>query len=195
MSNESVPNTSATSTWDNQLLSRLYDEIYGQYRCVAMASSDVHSILSAGWGTNMNYIYTGSYSVPGISPSVVWDAIRNGRSTASSDGSFAAATVNGVYPGSSMRVARNSTVSTLVTGTTAFSNNEYTWIRVFRNGTEVGSQLPFHSWGNNFTQTVSIQIPSDSYLRVEVWYGVLYAGGAVGWNAYCLVNPVFIGVN
>jgi hypothetical protein len=195
MSNESVPNTSATSTWDNQLLSQLNDEIYGQYRCVAMANSDVHSILSAGWGANMNYIYTGSYSVPGISPSVVWDAIRNGRSTASSDGSFAAATVNGAYPGSSMRVARNSTVSTFVTGTTAFSSNEYAWIRVFRNGTEVGGQPPFHSWGNNFTQTISVQVPSDSYIRVEVWYGVLYAGGAIGWNAYCLVNPVFIGVN
>jgi hypothetical protein len=190
MSNESPPNPDVIAKWDQQLLNRLGDEIAGGYWCVGMANSDVHSLLSPGWGANMNYIYTGSYSVPGISPSVVWDALRCGRSTASSDGSFAAATVNGLYPGSHTTVVRNSTVSVFVTGT-PLSGKGYTnaQVRIIRNGTlAVTQNVPLDGF-SNFTKTIPITIAQDCYLRVEVTYT---SGSQTG---YCLVNPVFIGTS
>ena len=121
----------AVSKCDQQLLARLTDELTDaiSYRCVAMANSDVHSASGQpAWGSNMNYIYTGSYSVPGTSPSAVWNPIKQGSLTASSDGSFAAATVNGTYPGYKTTVPRNSSVSVFVTGTQVSST--YTTARV-----------------------------------------------------------------
>jgi hypothetical protein len=195
ISNESNLDTNAVNKWDQQLLNKLSDEIAGNYWCVAMANSDVHTQTSPMWGSNMNYIYTGSYSVPGTSPAVVWNAIRNGALTASSDGSFAAATVNGLYPGSHTTVLRNSTVSVFVTGTTAFPTDEYARVRVLRNGVEVSSQQ-FHTAGLNFNRTVSVQIPSNCYIRVEVDYGTRPDDNQEpNWYGYCMINPVFIGTS
>jgi len=195
ISNQSNLDTNAISRWDQQLLNKLNDEIAGSYWCVAMANSDVHTQTAPMWGANMNYIYTGSYSAPGTSPAVVWNAIRNGALTASSDGSFAAATVNGLYPGSHTTVLRNSTVSVFVTGTTAFSSDEYARVRVLRNGVEVSSQQ-FHTAGLNFNRTVSVQIPANCYIRVEVYYGTRPDDNQEpNWYGYCMINPVFIGAS
>jgi hypothetical protein len=152
-----------------------------------MANSDVHN--SSGWpawGSNMNYIYTGSYSVPGTSPSAVWNPIKQGSLTASSDGSFAAATVNGTYPGYTPSVARNSTVSVFVTGTPAFLSYTNAEVTIFLNGYPQTSQIVPLS-GGNFTRTYSITVPADGYIRVEVHYGI-----ADNYSGYCFVNPVFI---
>jgi len=189
-SNESAPNADAIVKWDQQLLNRLGDEIAGNYWCTGMANSDVHTSSSAGWAANMNYIYTGSYSIPGTSPSVVWDAIRNGRSTASSDGSFAAATVNGFYPGSHATVLRNSTVSVFVTGT-PLSTKGYTnaQVRIIKNGSLATTQnIPFDGI-SNFTTTMPMTVSQNCYIRAEV----VYSNGIQ--SGYCLVNPVFIGTS
>ncbi len=190
ISNESAPNSWSVTKWDQTLLSRLSDEISGQYHCVAMANSDVHTSSSAGWAANMNYIYTGSYSVPGTSPTVVWDALRNGRSTASSDGSFAAATVNGLYPGSHTTVVRNSTVSVFVTGT-PLSGKGYTnaQVKVIKNNSLAATQNVPLDGISNFTTTIPLTVSQDCYIRVEVTYT---SGSQTG---YCLVNPVFIGTS
>ena len=190
MSNESSPNANAIAKWDQQLLSKLSDEILGNYWCVAMANSDVHTSSSAGWAANMNYIYTGSYSAPGTSPSVVWDAIRNGRSTASSDGSFAAATVNGFYPGSHTTVVRNSTVSVFVTGT-PLSTKGYTnaQVRIIKNGSLTTTQNISIDGISNFTTTIPMTVSQNCYIRAEV----VYSNGIQ--SGYCLVNPVFIGTS
>ncbi|MFA4932624.1 MAG: CehA/McbA family metallohydrolase [Caldisericia bacterium] len=190
MSNESTPNSSAITKWDQTLLSRLSDEISGRYRCVAMANSDVHTSSSAGWGANMNYIYTGSYAAPGTSTSTVWDAINQGRLTASSNGSFAAATVNGFYPGSSMAVLRNATVSVSITGTQANSSDSVARVRVYQNGTEVNSPPDIPINGTNFTCSVPVLVSQNCYIRVAVFFG----NGST-WSGYCLVNPVFVGIS
>jgi len=190
MSNESSPSADAIIKWDQQLFNRLGDEIAGNYWCVGMANSDVHTSSSAGWAANMNYIYTGSYSAPGTSPTVVWDAIRNGRSTASSDGSFAAATVNGFYPGSHTTVLRNSTVSVFVTGT-PLSTKGYTnaQVRIIKNGSLTTTQnIPIDGI-SNFTTTIPVVVSQNCYIRAEV----VYSNGTQ--SGYCLVNPVFIGTS
>jgi hypothetical protein len=190
MSNEYTPNSWAITKWDQTLLGRLSDEISGQYRCVAMANSDVHTSSSAGWGANMNYIYTGSYTAPGTSTSTVWDAIKLGRLAASSNGSFAAATVNGFYPGSSMAVLRNTTVSVSITGTQANSSDSVARVRVYQNGTEVNSPPDIPISGSNFTCSVPVLVSQNCYIRVAVFFG----NGST-WSGYCLVNPVFVGIS
>jgi hypothetical protein len=182
----------AVSKWDQQLLAKLNDELTDTicYRCVAMANSDVHSASGQpAWGSNMNYIYTGSYSVPGTSSSAVWNPIQKGSLTASSDGSFAAATVNGTYPGYKTAVPRNSSVSVFVTGTQVSSTYTTARVRIIRNGSVVLSPPDFSIFGSNFTQNYSITIPEDSYVRVEVTYGT-----NAGWMGKCFVNPVFVAV-
>jgi hypothetical protein len=186
ISNQSGYSLGAVSTWDQWLLSSLNTEIAGTVRRVAMANSDVHTSSSASWGTNMNYIYTGSYSAPGTSMLTVWDAIEQGSLTASSDGSFAASTVNGVYPGYTATVARNSTVSVFVTGTPVSTAYTTARVRVLRNGyVESTQDVPLS--GGNFTRTGSLAVPADGYVRVEIWYGV-----GTSWSGFCFVNPVFI---
>jgi hypothetical protein len=182
----------AVSRWDQQLLAKLTDELADAtgYRCVAMANSDVHSASGQpAWGSNMNYIYTGSYSVPGTSSSAVWNPIQKGSLTASSDGSFAAATVNGTYPGYKTTVPRNSSVSVFVTGTQVSSTYTTARVRIIRNGSVVLSPPDFNIFGSNFTQNYSITIPENSYVRVEVTYGT-----NLGWMGKCFVNPVFVAV-
>jgi len=182
----------AVNKWDQQLLAKLTDELTDaiSYRCVAMANSDVHSAGGQpAWGSNMNYIYTGSYSVPGTSSSAVWNPIQKGSLTASSDGSFAAATVNGIYPGYKTTVPRNSSVSVFVTGTQVSSTYTTARVRIIRNGSVVLSPPDFNIFGSNFTQNYSITIPENSYVRVEVTYGT-----NLGWMGKCFVNPVFVAV-
>jgi len=177
----------AVTDWDTWLRTSLSDEIAGTVRRVSMANSDVHNAGSwPAWGSNMNYIYTGSYSAPGTSPSAVWNPIKQGSLTASSDGSFAAATVNGVYPGHTVTVARNSTVSVFVTGTPAFSTYTNAEVTVLRNGYPQTSEIVPLS-GVNFTRTYALTIPADGYVRVEVRYGV-----ADNYSGYCFINPVFV---
>jgi hypothetical protein len=177
----------AVTEWDTWLCTSLSDEITGTVRRVGMANSDVHNAGSwPAWGSNMNYIYTGSYSAPGTSPSAVWNPIKQGSLTASSDGSFAAATVNGVYPGYKVTVARNSTVSVFVTGTPAFTTYTNAEVTVLRNGYPQTSEIVPLS-GVSFTRTYSLTVPADGYVRVEVRYGV-----AGNYSGYCFVNPVFV---
>jgi hypothetical protein len=141
VSGQSGYSADAVGKWDTSLRSSLSDEIAGTARRVAMANSDVHNAANTSWGSNMNYIYTGSYSVPGTSPSAVWNPINQGSLTASSDGSFAAATVNATYPGYTTSVARNSTVSVFVTGTPAFLSYTNAEVTIFLNGYPQTSQI------------------------------------------------------
>ena len=177
----------AVDTWDTWLRNNLSDEIAGTVRRVAMANSDVHNSSSwPAWGSNMNYIYTGSYSAPGTSPSAVWTPIKQGSLTASSDGSFSAATVNGVYPGYTTTVPRNSTVSVFVTGTPVSTTYTQATVTVLLNGYAQTSEI-VPLTGGNFTRTYPVSVSADSYIRVEVSYGI---GGSR--SGYCFVNPVFI---
>ncbi len=41
--------------------------------------------------------------------------------------------------------------------------------------------------GSNFSWSTTLQIPGESYVRVDVVYG-----NGTTWNSVCLVNPVFI---
>ncbi len=186
ISNQTGCSWQAVGSWDNALVANLSAEIAGSYRCVAMANSDVHSAANTPWGSNMNYIYTGSYSAPGTSPSAVWNPIKQGSLTASSDGSFAAATVNGVYPGYTTTVPRNSTVSVFVTGTPVSTTYTQATVTVLLNGYAQTSEIVSLN-GGNFTRTYSLTVSADSYIRVEVSYGI---GGSR--SGYCFVNPVFI---
>lgn len=187
ISNQTGCSWQAVGSWDNALVANLSAEIAGSYRCVAMANSDVHNSSSwPAWGSNMNYIYTGSYSVPGTSPSAVWNPIKQGSLTASSDGSFAAATVNGVYPGYTTTVPRNSTVSVFVTGTPVSTTYTQATVTVLLNGHAQAPEI-VPLTGGNFTRTYPVTVSADSYIRVEVSYGV---GGSR--SGYCFVNPVFI---
>lgn len=187
ISNQVGYSTDAVNTWDTFLRNDIVNEIGGSVRHVAMANSDVHSPSYVGWGKNMNYIYTGSYSVPGTSPSAVWTPIKQGSLTASSDGSFAAATVNGVYPGNTATIAAGSTVSVFVTGTPVSGLYTEAEVRVLRNGYLAVTPEVVPLSGINFTKYYSFAVPADSYVRVEVSYRM---GGS---NAgYCFVNPVFI---
>jgi len=187
ISNQVGYSTDAVNTWDTFLRNDIVNEIGESVRHVAMANSDVHSPSYVGWGKNMNYIYTGSYSAPGTSPSAVWNPIRQGTLTASSDGSFAAATVNGVYPGNTATIPAGSTVSVFVTGTPVSGLYTEAEVRVFRNGYLQLTPEVVPLSGINFTRYYSFAVPVDTYIRVEVWYrmGGSYAG-------YCFVNPVFI---
>ncbi|MFA4932193.1 MAG: hypothetical protein WC625_04775 [Caldisericia bacterium] len=176
----------AVDTWDTWLRNSLSDEIAGTVRRVAMANSDVHSAANTSWGSNMNYIYTGSYSAPGTSPSAVWTSIKQGSLTASSDGSFAAATVNGVYPGYTASVARNSTVSVVITGTPVSTTYTKATVTVFLNGYALTPVIVTLT-GGNFTIPYSVPVSADAYIRVEVSYGI-----GSNRSGYCFVNPVFI---
>ncbi|MGB9666812.1 MAG: hypothetical protein ACPL2N_05845 [Candidatus Cryosericum sp.] len=186
ISNQMGYSTDTVNTWDTFLRNDLVSEINGSIRHVAMANSDVHDAASTSWGRNMNYVYTGSYSVPGTSPSAVWNPIKQGSLTASSDGSFAAATVTGVYPGYTASVARNSTVSVFVTGTPVSTTYTQATVTVFLNGYAQTSEI-VPLTGGNFTRTYPVSVSADSYIRVEVSYSV---GGSR--SGYCFVNPVFI---
>ena len=186
VSGQSGYSADAVGKWDTSLRSSLSDEIAGTVRRVAMANSDVHSAANTPWGSNMNYIYTGSYSAPGTSPSAVWTPIQRGSLTASSDGSFAAATVNGVYPGYTASVARNSTVSVFVTGAPVSTNYTQATVTVLLNGYAQSSEVVSLN-GGNFTRTYSLTVPADAYIRVEVSYGI-----GTSRSGYCFVNPVFI---
>ena len=186
ISNQTECSWQAVGSWDNALVANLSAEIAGSYRCVAMANSDVHSAANTPWGSNMNYIYTGSYSVPGTSPSAVWNPIKQGSLTASSDGSFSAATVNGAYPGYTTTIPRNSTVSVFVTGTPVSTTYTQATLTVLLNGYAQTSEI-VPLTGGNFTRTYPVSVSADSYIRVEVSYGV---GGSR--SGYCFVNPVFI---
>jgi hypothetical protein len=186
ISNQTGCSWQAVGSWDNALVANISAEIAGIYRCVAMANSDVHSAANTPWGSNMNYIYTGSYSAPGTSPSAVWNPIKQGSLTASSDGSFAAATVNGVYPGYTTTVPRNSTVSVFVTGTPVSTTYTQATVTVLLNGYAQTSEI-VPLTGGNFTRTYPVSVSADSYIRVEISYGI---GGSR--SGYCFVNPVFI---
>ena len=193
ISNRSAPDAQAVTKWDEQLRANLSDEVANKYRCVGMSNSDVHFTLNnSSWGGNMNYIYTGKPEVPGTDD--VWKSIRNGALTASSDGSFAAATVNGVYPGYTATVAAGSTVSVVVTGTPVKPTYTTAKVTVLVNGQAVPLNvrgqttdiIPLRN-GRSFTTPYSIPISTDAYIRVEVRYCI---GGTD--KGYCFVNPVFI---
>ncbi|HNW85265.1 MAG TPA: hypothetical protein PKH46_07070, partial [Candidatus Cryosericum sp.] len=112
--------------------------------------------------------------------------IKQGSLTASSDGSFAAATVNGVYPGYTATVARNSAVSVAVTGTPVSTSYTRATVTVLLNGYVQTSEI-VPLTGGNFTRTYPVTVSADAYIHVEISYGV--GGSPLG---YCFVNPVFI---
>ncbi|HPS70611.1 MAG TPA: hypothetical protein PLO19_07705, partial [Candidatus Cryosericum sp.] len=98
-------------------------------------------------------------------------------------------TVNGTYPGYKTTVPRNSSVSVFVTGTQVSSTYTTARVRIICNGSVVLSPPDFNIFGSNFTQSYSITIPENSYVRVEVTYGT-----NTGWMGKCFVNPVFVAV-
>ncbi len=119
-------------------------------------------------------------------PSTVWNPVKQGSLRASSDGSFAAATVNGVYPEYTTTVPRNSTVSVFVTGTPVSTTYTQATVTVIVNGDPVTTDFVTLT-GGNFTRTYPVTVSADSYIRVEVFYG-----RGTGYPGQCFVNPVFI---
>ena len=111
--------------------------------------------------------------------SAVWNPIKQGSLTASSDGSFAAATVNGVYPGYTKTVPRNSTVSVFVTGAPVSTTYTQATVTVLLNGYAQTSEI-VPLIGGSFTRTYPLSVSTDSYIRVEVSYGI---GGSR--SGYC----------
>jgi hypothetical protein len=154
-----------------------------------MANSDVHNSTSSAWGKNMNYIYTGSLTPPGTNRYAVYNALKEGRVSASLDGSLAVFSLNGYAPGNVVNVnpgANN--ISITVSGKCVSINYPYIFVSVYsNNGVEVLSDS-FYDYDTDFTKTYYFTATSDCYYRVVVTFKNQY--GEIG--GCCLVNPVYV---
>jgi hypothetical protein len=180
----------AVSKWDSLLTNNLQGIISGRYpKIIGMANSDVHNSTSSAWGKNMNYIYTGSSTPPGTNRYAVYNALKEGRVSASLDGSLAVFSLNGYAPGSIVNVnpgANN--ISITVSGKCVSINYPYIFVNVYsNNGAEVLSDS-FYDYDTDFTKTYYFTATSDCYYRVVVTFKNQY--GETG--GCCLVNPVYV---
>ena len=190
ISNQSNYSSSAVSKWDSLLTNNLQGIISGRCpKIIGMANSDVHNSTSSAWGKNMNYIYTGSSTPPGTNRYAVYNALKEGRVSASLDGSLAVFSLNGYAPGSVVNVdpgANN--ISITVSGKCVSINYPYIFVNVYsNNGVEVLSDS-FYDYDTDFTKTYYFTATSDCYYRVVVTFKNQY--GETG--GCCLVNPVYV---
>jgi len=189
ISNQSDYSQSAVNKWDELLTDNLQGIINGNHpKVFGMANSDAHN-TQGGWGKNMNYIYTGSSNPPGTNRSSVYDNLRAGRVTASSDGSLAVFSLNSYAPGSIVNVnqgTNNISITVSAECVESYSSPSGT-IKIIKNGESVYSE-PFD--GSSVTMIHSFTATADCYYRVEVTFT-----GFVGdepKDSYCFVNPVYV---
>ena len=189
ISNQSNYSSSAVSRWDTLLTNNLQGIINGTYpKIIGMANSDVHDSTYM-WGLNMNYIYTGSPSPPGINRSTVYNNLKAGRVSASSDGSLAVFSLNNYAPGGVVNV-NPGTNNISITVNAECARGYYSpggTIRIIKNGTPV---LTDSFSGLSITRSYTLTATADCYYRVEVTFSGI-VGDHVEYS-YCFVNPVYV---
>lgn len=189
ISNQSNYSSSAVSKWDELLTSNLQSIIGGGDKIIGMANSDVHNSTYM-WGLNMNYIYTGSSLPPGTNRSTVYNNLKAGRVSASSDGSLAVFSLNGYAPGSIVNVSPGTNNISITVSAECARGDYYSLggtIRIIKNGTAV---LTDSFSGLSISRSYTLTATADCYYRVEVTFN-----GVVGDHveySYCFVNPVYV---
>ena len=188
ISNESDYSSSALSRWDSLLTNNLQGIINGTYpKIIGMANSDVHDSTTDKWGLNMNYIYTGSSSPPGTNTSTVYNNLKAGKVTASSDGSLAVFSLNNYVPGSIVNVnPGTNNISITVSGKCRISSRTNIEVYIYSNNTKVLSD-EFQDNDADFTKTYYFTASTDKYYRVEV----VFKDGS-GNSSYCFVSPIYV---
>jgi hypothetical protein len=190
ISNQSNYSSSAVSKWDTLLTNNLQGIISGSYpKIIGMANSDVHNSTYM-WGLNMNYIYTGSSSPPGTNRSTVYNNLKAGRVSASSDGSLAVFSLNDYAPGSVVNVNPGTNNISITVNAECARGDYYSQggtIRIIKNGTAV---LTDSFSGLSITRSYTLTATADCYYRVEVTFNGI-VGDHVEYS-YCFVNPVYV---
>ncbi len=190
ISNQSNYSSSAVSKWDTLLTNNLQGIINGSYpKIIGMANSDVHNSTYM-WGLNMNYIYTGSSSPPGTNRSTVYNNLKAGRVSASSDGSLAVFSLNGYVPGSVVNVSPGTNNISITVSAECARGDYYSpggTIKIIKNGTAV---LTDSFSGLSITRSYTLTATTDCYYRVEVTFNGI-VGDHVEYS-YCFVNPVYV---
>ncbi len=179
----------AASRWDLLLTNNLQGIINGNYpKIIGMANSDAHDSTYM-WGFNMNYIYTGSSSPPGTNRSAVYNNLKAGKVTASSNGSLAVFSLNNYVPGSIVNVnPGTNNISITVSGKCISTAYPYIHLYILsNNGTQVLYDF-FYDSDTDFSKTYQLTATSDCYYRVVVAFKNEY--GVIGGE--CLVNPVYV---
>lgn len=190
ISNQSNYSSSAVSKWDTLLTNNLQGIISGSYpKIIGMANSDVHNSTYM-WGLNMNYIYTGSSSPPGTNRSTVYNNLKAGRVSASSDGSLAVFSLNSYAPGSVVNVNPGTNNISITVDAECARGDYYSpggTIRIIKNSTAV---LTDSFSGLSITRNYTLTATTDCYYRVEVTFNGI-VGDHVEYS-YCFVNPVYV---
>jgi len=188
ISNQSDYSQNAINKWDELLTANLENIIYGGPKIIGMANSDVHNSTYM-WGLNMNYIYTGSSNPPGTDRTAIYNNLKAGRVTASSDGSLAVFSLNGYAPGSVVNVnPGTNNVSITVSGKCISTAYPYIYVYIFsNNGTQVLYDS-FYDLDTDFNKTYQLTATADCYYRVLVTFKD--QSGAV--KGYCLISPVYV---
>ncbi len=189
ISNQSNYSSSAVSKWDTLVTNNLQGIISGSYpKIIGMANSDVHNSTYM-WGLNINYIYTGSSSPPGTNRSTVYNNLKAGRVSASSDGSLAVFSLNGYAPGSVVNVnPGTNNVSITVSGKCVLLNSNNIVIIIKTNNGSTVLNDSFYDPDTDFTKTYYFTASYDSYYRVEV----TFKNSSGTPTSYCFVNPIFV---
>jgi hypothetical protein len=138
----------------------------------------------------MNYIYTGSSSPPGTNRSTVYNNLKAGRVSASSDGSLAVFSLNDYAPGSVVNVNSGTNNISITVNAECARGDYYSpggTIRIIKNGTAV---LTDSFSGLSITRSYTLTATADCYYRVEVTFNGI-VGDHVEYS-YCFVNPVYV---
>ena len=187
ISNQSNYSSSAVGEWDTLLTNNLQGIINGTCpKIIGMANSDVHD-SSYKYGSNMNYIYTGSSNPPGTNRTAIYDSLKAGRVSASSDGSLAVFSLNNYAPGSVVNVnPGTNNITIVVTGKCISTAYPYIYVYITSNNGTVVLYDSFYA-DTDFSKTYQLTASSDCYYRVIVAFKNQY--GVVG--GYCLVSPAY----
>jgi hypothetical protein len=187
----SVVNASQIANWDSYLRSRLSATMQDPSHrfCVGLAGSDFHTGWTADYlGLNMTYIYTGSSTPPGIYRSSVYNALENGRASASSDGSLLIhkITTGGVYlPGYYMQKSAAGYININVYASSVMSipPGGYADVAIT---TATGTTSERIYGQTTISKDYSLYVASDTYVRVQI----TFYNGSVSSSAF--TNPTFI---
>ena len=188
ISNQLDYSQNAINKWDELLTNSLQGIINGTYpKIIGMANSDVHNSFADPWCSNMNYIYTGSPNPPGADRSAVYNNLKAGRVSASSDGSLAVFSLNNYAPGSIVNVSPYyDNVSITVSGKCFSTKATHTEIKIkSNNGLEV---LTDSLDITDFSKTYYLTANYDSYYRVEV----IFKDSSGNPTSYCFVSPIYV---
>jgi len=193
ISNGTVVDATQIADWDSYLRGHLSATMQDPSHrfCVGLAGSDFHTTWVSDYlGANMNYIYTGSSTPPGIYRSSVYSALENGRASASSDGSLLVhkITTGGTYlPGYYMQKSAAGNIAVNVYAAYFMSMPVGGWAKVeivTSAGTIVTDYVVSQTIVN---KDYSIYVSGDTYVRVQV----TFFDGNTRFSS-CFTNPTFI---